>query len=223
MVEHLGTFAGHVIPGTMFLLWGLWWFRGAAPATGPCNTAWEPWVIIPATIAAALGELWWASWRMTDTSVINYQHATMYLSFAVPAIMYLLARRSQVSERLPSLTLGLGFAVAGVLFIAHGSHMAVSGAIHQLLAIQLFVCALISAAEGVRPSRALAVARCWATIATGTWFLIAGWILYRTSYDMNDMAVVMRVHLFFIWNMMASGAVLLFLHLAIRTSGSQSS
>lgn len=219
MTEHIGTFLGHVLPGTLFLLGGLWWYRSGRPASTPYTTSAEAWVVLTAALLSGIGELWWASWLMTDSSVSNYQHATMYVCFAVPALCHLLAVRGRVSARLPSLTLGGAFAATGGLFIAHGSHMAVSGTLHSLLALLLFACAAVAVAEAFRPSAALAGARCWLTIATGAWFWVVAMVLYRSSYDMNGAGVVMRMHLLFIWNLLAVGALLLAVHV-LRRGGS---
>ena len=213
MTEHIGTYFGHVLPGTFFILWGLWWYRSAKPTPGPCSMTWEPLVIIPLTLLSGLGELWWASWLMTDSSVSNYQHATMYACFAVPAVCFLLSSRGLISAKLPVLTLGGAFAATAGLFIAHGHHMAVSGTIHFLLALLLGSAALVCVCEAVWPVPALAVARCWLTISTGVWFWIAALVLYKSSYDMDSAGVVMRIHLFFIWHLLAVGLVLLLIHL----------
>ena len=47
------------------------------------------------------------------------------------------------------------------------------------------------------------------TLAVGGWFLFAAWALYRADYDLNSGAVVMRVYLFFVWQMMAAALVVL--------------
>jgi hypothetical protein len=211
-----GTFIGHVIPGTVFILYGFWWFRTARRASGIFSYPWEAFVILVLLVGDAIGEVWWASWLLTDSSVMNYQHATMYLCFAVPAVCYLLARRGLVSAQLPSLTLGGAFAATGGMFLAHGSHAGVSGTVHFLLAVILFACAFVSAAEGIWPSAALAVARCWLTIAAGTWLWHTAVVLYKSSYEYSA-GFVMRMDLFLIWHLLAVGGVLLAIHLAMHS------
>ncbi len=212
MTAHVGTLFGHLLPGTLFTLWGLIWFRSAAPTTSPFGGTLLPRLALVIALPYAVGELWWASWIMTDSSVSNYQHATMYLGFALTAAAQLLANRGLVSHRLTSLTLGGAFGVTAGLLFAHGSHSPVSGAVHTLLSIVLLGCAAVSIAEGINPTRALAIARCWLTITAGTWLLQTAWVIYLSGYDMHSPGVVMRIHLFFMWHLMAVAIVMTAIH-----------
>src|SRR4051812_7040937 len=99
MPEHQGTFLGHALAGAMFLFLAISWIRAGA-ASPPFRSSLERRAAMALPIIGAVGELWWASWRLTDTSVINYLHAAMYLGFAVAAGIAALSSRWQLPERL---------------------------------------------------------------------------------------------------------------------------
>ena len=239
--ELTGTFLGHVIPGAILTVWGLWWFWfvaaglrrvGAGPREtqeehrrrGPVTTAYAPIetalkLLVP--VAAGLGDLWWASWRLTDSSVLNYQHATAYLGFLLAGVTDLLARRGRVPGWVPHVALAGAFANAGFQFAAHGNHGPLSAAVH------LFVIGLFSGEAAVlllelrHRHPALAVAKAYGLVLHGVWFFHVAWILYRSGWDPESPYAVMRVNLFFTWDAMgvAVGLSLFYALLAVAARG----
>jgi hypothetical protein len=72
-----------------------------------------------------------------------------------------------------------------------------------------FGAAMTAALEARGPATpALAFARAWLTVAVGNWFLVAAWVIGATHYDLDSTAVVLRVRLFFIWDVGITGLVL---------------
>jgi hypothetical protein len=218
--ELTGTFLGHVVPGTVLMALGLWWLwhvgrdlataRASAGAQA-AGASWrvravfapsESWLLIGIATAAAVGDLWWASWRLTDTSVMNYQHATAYAGFALAGVVDLLARRGHVPGYVPHLAMAGAFANAGFQFLAHGNHVMVSHAVHLLLTglFLVEVAALLLELRYRHP--ALSVAKGYALVLLGAWFFQIAWILYRSGWDLLDPYNVMRVYLFFTWHVM---------------------
>jgi hypothetical protein len=222
-VEHgvnpFGTYWGHILPGLMFMLWGVWWFRRAEPVAGPCGADWEAPVIVVGALVGAAVEIGWAGIRMTPASLPNYQHATMYVGFGIPAALFWLARGGRVPGYLPALGLGGAFGATGLLFVMHASHSPVASSIHMLLGLMLLACAVVSAAEGIVRLPALAVVRSWLTITIGTWFLQAARMLTAGGHAHDAMEGVMRVQLYFIWHLTAVGLAMLAFHVMMRRGG----
>jgi hypothetical protein len=169
--------------------------------------------LLVVALAVGIGiaiEIGWRGWRLTDHSVMNYQHATMYLGFAIPPFMHALHRQGRLSERLTYVTLSAAFTIAGVLFIAHGNPNKVSEAVHVLMGLIFFAAALVTACEACRTSTTpLAMGRSWLTIAVGGWFCVAAWVLGAAGYDLDSASTVLRVRLFFIWDLAGTGLVLI--------------
>ena len=213
----IDAIVGHLIPGVLFTMWGALWFRRARRGDGPFGGQGELLVIALAVCVGIAIEIGWRGWRLTDHSVMNYQHATMYLGFAVPPMMHALARQGRIPDRITYVTLSAALAIAGMLFIAHGNPNVVSEAVHVLMGLIFFGAALISACEACsRTSASLAVARSWLTIAVGLWFCTAAWVLGAAGYDLGATAVVLRVRLFFIWDLAGTGLVLIAMQIRPR-------
>ena len=200
----LAAVVGHVVPGVFFMLWGLLWFRRANRGESPFGPPAERWLVAIAVIFGVVIELGYTGWVLSDRSVMNYQHATMYVAFALPSLL-----NGKVTERLTYATLAGAFTIAGILFIAHGNPNEVSEAVHVLMAIIFFGAGLMAALEARGPATpGLAFGRSWLTVAVGIWFLVAAWVLGASHYDFHSMAVVLRVRLFFIWDVGLTGLLL---------------
>ncbi len=149
----MGTFIGHVIPGSGFILWGAWWYGHTVyrltrperlaggestmpthypptevqestthPIPWPISTYFtrlEPAVKIGVPLAGAIGELWWGNWKLDDSSVINFQHATMYLGFLFAGIVDLLEMKGLTPRISGHIALIAAFTLEGVLFMGH--------------------------------------------------------------------------------------------------------
>ncbi len=207
------TFEGHVLPGTMFILWALIWMaqrlRQGAGA-GP-TSALESGLVLPVLkIVLPLIGVWveipGEGWGPT-TTLMSPQHVTMYSAFAFTGVIDLLAHR----RLLPDATTYLAFAAAqtnaGYLFWGHAIHDGVDGIVHRILATTFFIVAGLAVAEVIRPAAGLAWLRIGAQLILGTWFILGAWILYLSGWDLSASYNVGRSSMYFSWMVMAIAAV----------------
>lgn len=241
----MGTFAGHAIPGSAFLVWGVWWYghtlrhisvseAPARPADGgpktsssssdgqlpmPRDGVWkapvyftklEPALKLAVPAAALVGELWWASWRLVDSSVVNYQHATMYLFFVAAGATDFLEMKRALPAYAGRLALMLAFLFEGVLFFGHHDNSPLEATLHRILIYVILFQVLVLALEWRYRHVALSVIRCFGLILQGMWMLQIAYLLFYLRYDTANHTNVMRAHLFFAWHWLGL-AILMYL------------
>ena len=97
--------------------------------------------------------------------------------------------------------------VGGAIFVGHGNHDGMSTVAHLLLGFLFVLSGLLAVAGGwVGPSlRRLTQG---SVLATGSWLVVIGWILFRSGWDPMGMTSTGWVWLVFCWNAMAVAAVL---------------
>lgn len=189
--ELSSTFEGHVLPGAMFLVWALYWIgqsfrRGAEAGAG---RALEEGTFLPvAKIVLPLVGVWveipGQGWYPDDV-IMSWQHVTMYGVFSLSGIADLLARRGLLSGTATYVTFAAAHANAGFLFWGHSAaHGGVEGVVHKLLASVFFAVALSAVFEMSRPSEGARWMRIGAQLVLGSWFIVGGWILYRSGWDL---------------------------------------
>jgi hypothetical protein len=184
------TFEGHVLPGAMFLIWAVYWIAQSfrrGDGVGP-DSPLESGLFLPVAkvVLPSIGvwvEIPGRGWYPMDV-VMSWQHVTMYGAFALTGVIDLLARRGVVSPRATYLAFAAAQTNAGFLFAGHGSHAGVEGLVHAYLAWVFFAVAAVAVLESVRPSTHLKWMRIGSQIALGSWFIVAGWILYRSGWDL---------------------------------------
>lgn len=198
----MGNLEGHVLPGTMFLVFGLWWtynvslrflvaerlrfdggrsrFRSNLTFTSGYYPL-EPAFIIILTLVGIIGE---AVTGFRDGVFVNYgnsQHIMMYFFFMMVGVVELLRL---YKWPLPE---GLEYAVAVMAAMAevvlfswhlHGRpDMDVQ--LHKLLLYTIYGCAAVTLLEMRNRDNPLpAFGRAYFACLQGTWFWQAGFILY---------------------------------------------
>ena len=204
----MGSFFGHVLPGTFFLLFGLWWciqiyrryyeslcrqgrrYRNTVyfPVT-LCNRTVNLEAII-ATVLCAIGmtvELIIAPiFHHSSLGMNNLQHGTMYFFFMQVAILSLLGKRIRLLpnvEDILYLSLALAFIVEGCLFKFHlGGRSGADVLLHTLLVYVIYASVVSTLLEmHYRGNMLLSLCRAFLTILQGTWFWQAGFFLYNPS------------------------------------------
>lgn len=187
--ELSSTFEGHVLPGAMFLFWAVCWVAQSFQRRndGPDRPL-ESGLFVPiAKIVLPLLGVWLEipgqGWYPMDV-VMSWQHVTMYAAFALTGVVDLLARQGVVSPRATYLAFAAAQTNAGFLFAGHGSQAGVEGLVHAYLAWVFFAVATIAVVEAVRPSSLVKWLRIGSQLALGGWFIVAGWILYRSGWDL---------------------------------------
>jgi hypothetical protein len=153
--------------------------------------------------------------------VMSWQHVTMYSAFALTGVVDLLALRGIVSGRATYLAFAAAQANAGFLFAGHGAHGGVEGLVHAYLAWVFFAVAALAAAESVRPSAALKWMRMGSQLALGSWFIVAGWILYRSGWDLAAPYREGWSSMAFSWLIMGVSMATVTLHVLARRAGSR--
>jgi hypothetical protein len=208
-----GTFVGHLIPGVVFTIWGLWWLwevagsgRVRQPGEAVERTLFPPTVKILAVLIALPLELPNSGWQPMDW-VMGWHHITGYLGFGLSGVVDLLARRGLVSSRATYFALA-GAAINGaVLFYGHGNAPGVEGTAHNLLMLMFFAVAAFTVLELAVPSWNLEWFRIGSMIGLGAWLSITAWILFRSGWDMSDHVREGHVWLRFSWMTMTVAVV----------------
>lgn len=216
-----GTFAGHVLPGSLFVVWALYWVvedvvRGDDPGR---DRPLEAGGFVPAMkVVIPLVGVWveipgsgWPPGRGWPPVAIllNWQHVTMYTAFCLSGVVDLLVRRGIMSSKASYLAFAGAALNAGLLFWGHGRHGGVPGVVHSLLAILFLAVACFAVAEMARPSSVLAWLRRGALLALGGWFIVVAWILYRSGWDMADPVREGWSYMLFSWNAIAASVLVL--------------
>lgn len=205
------TFEGHVLPGTMFILWALIWIaqrlRGGAEQT----PALESGLVLPVlkVVLPLLGvwvEIPGEGWGPTST-LMSFQHVTMYSAFAFTGVVDLLAHRGLLPRASTYLAFAMAQTNAGYLFWGHAIHEGVDGIVHRILAMVFFGVAGLAVVEVIRPAAGLAWLRIGAQLVLGTWFILGAWILYLSGWDLSASYNVGRSSMYFSWMVMGLAAV----------------
>lgn len=187
-----GTFWGHALPGSLFIVWALYWIGQAIARGGrpPAGRALESGAVLPVVkiVLTAVGvwiEIPGDGWYPQDV-MMNWQHVTMYSVFGLSGVVDLLARRGLLSDQATYTAYAAAMANAGFLFWGHSSHGGVEGIIHAVLALVFFTVAALAVVEILRPSQGTAWGRIGAQLLLGGWFIVGAWIIYRSGWNLAD-------------------------------------
>lgn len=221
MAGATGSFPGHLAPGLAFVFWGLWWL-GELVRWGPPDVAREPVerTLVPpglkilAVLVATPLEMPNAGWLPADW-VMGWHHITAYAGLGLSAVVDLLARRGVFSPRATYLALAGAMANAAILFVGHGNAPGVEGAVHSILTTIFFAVSAFAVLEVVAPSWGLAWFRVGSMILLGAWLSLAGWILFRSGWDLHDHVREGHVWLRFSW--LAMGVAVLTALASVRS------
>lgn len=207
----MGSFKGHALPGSFFLVAGIWWTvkfslwhatrrnkslgstRLASRASQRRLEIVESSIILFFSLVGMLAEQFAADGpklQLYDFAeknwkyLMNWQHATMYLFFGLSAAVSLIIHTTEVAPlALDRLTLAIAFFNEGFLFLyhLHGRSM-LDVHVHQLLLYAIFGGALVAFVEVFhRGNIILELLRCTLTLLQGSWFWEIGYVLYPPS------------------------------------------
>lgn len=160
-----GSLGGHVLPGSFFIVWALWWLFNIIGIHLNRLTkkkvfkarAWykfgywpsfalEPAMKILLPFVGILGELWFShhwQWRtlyMPDGKLWvdhlnNWQHTVMFMSFIISGLVDLLGSRMPLPANTEQVFLAMAFTVEGTLMAFHIKGTDLDKRIHFLLAL----------------------------------------------------------------------------------------
>lgn len=225
----MGDLIGHIFPGLLFTLCGLWWlihmlqdyFRSRCKNQPPyrsrvwysnrccCNFPVEGAVKVLVVTVGIIGETV-TTFKQSGPFVYmpNAQHMTMYFFFGLNGAMDILAhyRFGCLPSGIEVTTGVMAFGAEGFLFYnhLHGRPM-IDVQCHMFIfyAIVAIICCVfleIKYRDFVIPS----LSRAFFTLLQGTWFVQVGFILYppagRSKWDLEDHHQMMLVTLLFTWH-----------------------
>ncbi|KAK5870396.1 hypothetical protein PBY51_025034 [Eleginops maclovinus] len=228
----MGSFKGHALPGTFFLLAGVWWgmkhslcfatrrskscSRVSSRASQRRLELVEGSAVLFCSVVGMLLEQFAAdgpALQLYDSSehhwrfLMNWQHSTMYLFFALSAAVSLVVQSSEAAPlALDRLMLAVAFFNEGFLFLYHlHGRSPLDVHVHQLLLFCVFGLALLCFLEIFhRGNLVLELLRCTLTMLQGSWFWQIGFVLYPPSgllWDQTDHNNLMFVTMCFSWHL----------------------
>jgi hypothetical protein len=183
------TFEGHVLPGAAFLAWAFYWIAQSLGRGRSGGETLEMGLVLPvAKVVLCLIGVWveipGQGWYPGDV-VMSWQHVTMYSAFGLSGLVDLLAHRGVMSKGATYLAYAAAHVNAGVLFWGHSAHGGVEGLVHTILAYTFFAVAAVTLVEMARPRTGLEWMRIGAQLVLGSWFIVGGWILYLSGWDLS--------------------------------------
>ncbi len=205
----MGSFTGHALPGSFFIVYALWWtiqifrryYRSLQPGgasyrssvTFPCSCLcwrfkqWEVEGFLKIFFAAVgmAGEISPTFHSGKPVSMKDAQHATMYFFFMMSGIIDILVhhRISVIPPGIEYVTVMLALIAEGILFKFHlHGRSDLDVLIHTFLLYAIYGSILAFAAEMYfRTSLMVALVRAFFTLVHGTWFWQVGFILYNPN------------------------------------------
>lgn len=204
----MGSFKGHVLPGCLFLLAGMWWSvkssflyitrrnkshrstRLANKATQRHLEIIEGSVVLVFSVVGILAEQFAAngpSFHLHDNTgqhwefLMNWQHSTMYMFFGLAGAMSLIVHTTDAAPlALDRLMIAIAFFNEGFLFLYHlHGRLMLDVHVHQLLLFAIFGEALTAFLEVFhRGNIMLELLRCTLTLLQGSWFWQISFVLY---------------------------------------------
>lgn len=201
----MGTFKGHALPGTFFIMFAVWWTIQMCHKNLTCRRKKIPFTSTPTYPCACLcGRI--KSWpieplvKLFFTSIgisleiytgvhdevfntpENAQHSTMFFFFLLTGVADLLLYfRLPVLKDLDYICMIMAVAIEGILFNFHlRGRDPLDTLIHTLLVYTIVVNLLVVVAEMKwRNNFHIAIARTYFIFLQGTWFWQIGFILYN--------------------------------------------
>lgn len=202
----MGSFIGHMIPGSFFVVLGAWWmimlcrrvlqnrrsrgkiFYGAPTITGPVGRFRVDPEALFGVLSCVVGMLVELRGLYLTTSVVkphNAQHATIYLFFGTESLLILfrecLQRHMPDVDGVLSAGLAMSYAVEGMLFHFHlFGRDPLDVNVHTLLVYTCYLCAICCLCETWKPQAVMPkIGRIFFTFVQGTWYWQVAFILYN--------------------------------------------
>ena len=202
----MGTFLGHALPGSFFLLFAIWWhtqltrryiickkqgkqFCSSAsfPLLWRCMSNWPIEGILKLTVTTVgmIGEMIAATNYLHANAFVfmgDLQHVTMYAFFAISGAVDIFANRGYrfIPPGLDYVAGALAFTAEALLFTFHlHGRSPLDIVLHQLLVFAIAACVLATLFEcKYRSEPIIPFLRVFFVFLQGTWFFQVGFILY---------------------------------------------
>lgn len=205
----MGSFQGHVLPGSFFVIFGVWWtvqifrryFRSLrrqngkgipfqATVTFPCDCLCgrlkdlevEGFVKVFFTFVGFVGEMVTGRHYGQFTRTANGQHATMFFFFGLSGLVDILVHhRFPLPKGVEYLVGALAFAVEATLFLFHTHGRTMLDKLVHTLLLYVLGCTIIVCILELRYRRSVlpVLCRAFLVLLQGTWFFQIAFILYN--------------------------------------------
>lgn len=235
---------GHALPGTIFIIGGIWWalnslylyFRSRTKNGQPYrarvyfgfqffgleNVCVDGIFIILVTAVGIVGELVTAFDHGEFEHLGNGQHMTMYFFFFLAGVCELLVHYKFMLPEGTEVAIGmLAYAMEGILFYFHlHGRTTMDKQVHMMLFISIMFGMLAIWIELKHQNYVLAtLGRAYFTLLQGTWFYQVGFILYppfpgMAGWDQEDHSQMMIITMMYTWHCAANFLLLAFFSLA---------
>ncbi|NWZ50418.1 TM45B protein, partial [Haliaeetus albicilla] len=237
-VVRMANFKGHALPGSFFLLFGLWWsvkyplqylsqkvnkkshriycFQRVDAIEGGIKIIFALIGMLAEQFVPDGPHLYLYSGDNRDwVKLMNWQHTTMYLFYGLSGVVDVFTYISHVvPQGLDRLMLSVAVFVEGCLFYYHVLHRPMLDQhIHSLLLIAIFsgACSIMLEVF-LRDNIVLEMFRAGVTIVQGTWFWQIGVVLFQPwggpMWDEKDHSNIMFLTMCFFWHWAAAVAIL---------------
>ncbi|XP_007539592.1 transmembrane protein 45B [Erinaceus europaeus] len=227
----MANFQGHALPGSFFLLIGLWWSvkypikyfhrkgkHSQLPHFYQCLEITEAAVRIVFSVIGCLAEQFVPDgphlhlYHGNDwVKLMNWQHSTMYLFFGVSGIVDMLTHlTSHIPLGVDRLAMAVSVFIEGFLFYYHVQNRPLLDQhIHSLLLYIVFGgAASISLEVILRDNIVLELFRTSLLILQGTWFWQIGFVLFppfgMAEWDQKSHENIMFITMCFCWHYLAA-------------------
>ena len=203
-----GTFIGHLIPGLVLIALVLWWiadifFRGTRkPGDALERTLHIPVVKLLAVFVAVYFEIPDSTWYPMDW-LMGWHHITVYIAFALSAVVDFLAHKKILSARATLLAFSGASMIGALLFYGHGTGPGVEGTCHAIIMFLFFSISFFTLLEAINPEWKFDWYRIATTIGLGVWMCISAWIIFKSGWDLHDHVKEAHVWLLFSWMVLA--------------------
>lgn len=200
----MGSFAGHALPGSFFIVFGLWWtisplhryftcmrrkvpFKSTPTYPMSCGrfnlTLIEPVLKITVVIIGLFGEIYTGYNRKEKKFTLpgNAQHSTMFFVFGISGVVDILVHfKAPMPKDLDYAIMLLALGVEGLLFHFHLHDRSVLDVRLHTLLIYAIVFNILGVLLEMKYRHNLLAALCrsYCFIVQGTWFWHVGFILY---------------------------------------------
>ena len=221
------TFSGHALPGSFFILFGLWstvnqfrsyhWcrttrgrpYQNSATFKGFClcgrlsSFEIEGFLKIVVTTIGLVTEIILLPGGPMRINI--YQHITMYSSFGLNGVIDVLQHHQLTPKYFSYISAALALMVEGLIFKFHiHGRTELDAGLHTLIVYASFLSVVAFLVELQRPHSLLAgLARSYFILLQGTWFWQVGYILYASSepWIQDNHDDIMLAKLTFTWHM----------------------
>lgn len=226
----MANFKGHALPGSFFLVFGLWWsvkyplryFNNRIKGKCRNNKCYQRLELIEGIMKAVFALIGMLAEQFVPdgphmhlvsgeehswVKLMNWQHTTMYLFYGLSGIVDILTYCPlNVPLGLDRLSLALAVFIEGLLFYFHVQNRPpLDQHIHSLLLIAVFGGSISIMIEVfLRDNIVLEMFRSSLSILQGSWFWQIGFVLYplggAPEWDQKDHGNIMFITMCFCWH-----------------------